>query len=75
MDKTDTVLKTINLELNTSLRELGTEMKFMLGQNEGKVHANFGIGFAELPSYPSLKELVLQAHAGKLQVAASTRRN
>lgn len=63
------IVKRINLEMNKALGE----PIMLLGQNEGKVHTNFGIGFAVLPAYPALKELVLQAHDGKLKAAATTR--
>jgi tetratricopeptide (TPR) repeat protein len=63
------VVKRINLEMDKAQ----DKPIMFLGQNEGKVHTNFGIGFALLPAYPALKALVLQAHDGKLKAAATTR--
>ena len=65
------IVKTINLETSDGLKESGKTM-FLLGQTKGNVHTNFGIGFAQLPAYPELKELVLKAHNGQLKAAAST---
>ena len=64
------VVKTINLESSSILVETG--MPFILGQNEGNTHSSFGISFEKLPPYPDLKRLVLEAHSGKLRVAASS---
>jgi tetratricopeptide (TPR) repeat protein len=66
------VIKTINLESSKFLVETG--VPFLLGQDEGRVHSNFGLSFKNLPAYPDLKKLVLEAHAGKLRVAASLTR-
>lgn len=49
-------------------------LPFVLGQNEGPVHTTFGVGFKTLPPYPRLKKLVLDAHGGLLNPAASSRR-
>lgn len=64
------VVKTINLESSNGLVEAG--LLFILGQNQGSVHTNFGIAFEKMPAYPVLKKLVLEAHDGKLKVAATT---
>ncbi len=64
-------VKSINLETSDVIKELGKNM-FLLGQTRDNVHTNFGIGFEQMPAYPELKALVLKAHHGQLQAAASS---
>lgn len=70
--KNGAVIKSINLESNAMLKDMGTA--FLLGQNDGPVHMTLDVEFKSMPEYFELKKLEIQANEGKLQIAASSTR-
>jgi tetratricopeptide (TPR) repeat protein len=64
------IIKTINLETSSYLKERG--LLFILGKNEGASHCTFNVAFKEMPPYSELKQLILKANNGQLEVAASS---
>ncbi len=45
---------------------------FILGETLGSTHHTFNVGYKDMPPYPELKQWVLKANNGQLDVAASS---
>jgi tetratricopeptide (TPR) repeat protein len=61
-DKNDNLIKTVNLESSSVLRELGTN--YIIGMDQYKddrrVHQTTNIGFRQLPEYTIMKNIVIE---------------